>query len=646
MADETKKTNRLLLTGANGFLGSEIVRQCVKFSRSVRCVGRQTRPDLADYYQVDLSTDPIPDAIFSGIDAVIHAAGLAHQFGRSATNEDAFDRINAVAVQRTIEAAANNGVAHFVLISSSGVYGPSASFPAEDSPCKPEGLYAISKRAGEEAAIAIARKTGIRLTIARLTTLYGANDCGNLSRLIRAIDRKRFIQIGAGSNRKNLLHKVDAASACLKLADADAGAIEIYNVGIDPVTIRQVVDEIVSALPTQRVPKIPAFLATIAAATLSALCLGKGPAARIHDSIKKWLRSDEFDTVKFREAFSFKPQMSLSAGIKDQVEFYRKDSQGSLAMRRHSSLAKRIFDVLLSVLLLAVFSIPMIVIALLVRLTSAGPALYWSQRVGQNNKLFPMAKFRSMRTTAPEVATHLLGDSSNWITPLGKALRKTSLDELPQLLNILQGHMSFVGPRPALHNQNDLIELRTALDVHVLRPGITGLAQVSGRDELLICEKVEFDRQYLHKRSLLIDLRLIFKTALNVLLKRGVKQADEESALQSVTVKQGTDVCCFATPSVLSAVAVAMSGYPKVKVICWRASTQPDTQQIAFLGKGMNKICFVTRSNDTTSWTGANFEKQNTENRYNFFRLPELASSEVGIQLQLDLEQVRNHFRD
>lgn len=263
-----------------------------------------------------------------------------------------------------------------------------------------------------------------------------------------------------------------------------------------------------------------------------------------------------------------------------------------------ASLIKRIFDILLSLFFLIGFAVPMLIIALLVRLTSAGPALYWSQRVGQNNELFSMAKFRSMRTTAPEVATHLLGDSGSWITPLGKILRKTSLDELPQLLQILNGHMSFVGPRPALHNQQDLIELRTALDVHTLKPGITGLAQTSGRDELLICEKVEFDRQYLDNHSLLIDVQLIFKTAINVLLKRDVKQAGEEDALQSVTVRQGQQICCIAFPSTLSAVALAVKNRSDAKVVCWRNLAKLDSAEISTLADGANDVYFIARERD------------------------------------------------
>jgi O-antigen biosynthesis protein WbqP len=185
-------------------------------------------------------------------------------------------------------------------------------------------------------------------------------------------------------------------------------------------------------------------------------------------------------------------------------------------------MIKRFFDILLSLLLLACFSIPMLIVALLVKLTSKGPVLYWSDRVGRDNTIFKMPKFRSMRTDTPAVATHLLTDPDQFLTPIGKFLRKSSLDELPQLLSILNGDMSFVGPRPALFNQHDLVKLRTAQGVHWLTPGLTGWAQVNGRDELPIPVKVEFDAYYLRNRSFFLDVRILFMTFLKVLRSEGV----------------------------------------------------------------------------------------------------------------------------
>jgi O-antigen biosynthesis protein WbqP len=161
-------------------------------------------------------------------------------------------------------------------------------------------------------------------------------------------------------------------------------------------------------------------------------------------------------------------------------------------------------------------------LALAVRLESPGPALHWSRRVGRRNRIFAMPKFRTMRTGAPDVATHLLSDPDQWVTPLGRFLRRTSLDELPQLWSVLKGDMSLVGPRPALFNQDDLVALRTADGVDALRPGLTGWAQINGRDELPIPEKARLDREYLERMSLAFDLRILAVTAVSALSGRGV----------------------------------------------------------------------------------------------------------------------------
>ena len=182
----------------------------------------------------------------------------------------------------------------------------------------------------------------------------------------------------------------------------------------------------------------------------------------------------------------------------------------------------RLFDISVALLATLLLSLPLLVVALMVKLTSAGPALYWSDRVGRHNKIFRMPKFRSMRMGTPAVATHLLGDPVSHLTPVGSFLRKSSLDELPQLWSILKGDMSFVGPRPALFNQHDLIELRTRHGVHELLPGLTGWAQINGRDELPIAQKVALDVDYLQRRSLWFDCCIIGKTVLKVLRHDGV----------------------------------------------------------------------------------------------------------------------------
>lgn len=179
-------------------------------------------------------------------------------------------------------------------------------------------------------------------------------------------------------------------------------------------------------------------------------------------------------------------------------------------------------DIALALAALLILCVPMLIIALLIRLTSRGPALYWSDRVGSGNKIFRMPKFRSMRTDTPVVATHLLTQAEAYITPVGSFLRRSSLDELPQLWNIIKGDMSFVGPRPALYNQHDLIKMRTEAGVHILLPGLTGWAQINGRDELDLAQKVAFDTEYLERRSLLLDTKILWMTLLQAILRKGV----------------------------------------------------------------------------------------------------------------------------
>jgi O-antigen biosynthesis protein WbqP len=183
---------------------------------------------------------------------------------------------------------------------------------------------------------------------------------------------------------------------------------------------------------------------------------------------------------------------------------------------------KRVFDFSLAALMLLLMMMPMCIVAIAIKLTSKGPVLYWSQRVGKNNQLFSMPKLRSMRLDTPSVATHLLQNPDQFLTPMGSFLRKSSLDEVPQLWSILVGDMSFVGPRPALYNQQDLITLRTQHNVHTLVPGLTGWAQVNGRDELSIADKVQFDMHYLRYQSFAFDLRIISDTFMQVFKREGI----------------------------------------------------------------------------------------------------------------------------
>jgi len=183
---------------------------------------------------------------------------------------------------------------------------------------------------------------------------------------------------------------------------------------------------------------------------------------------------------------------------------------------------KRVFDILLTLLLLPFFLIPMVIVGILVKVTSKGPVLYWSDRVGKNNVIYSMPKFRSMRVDTPDVATHLLENPSSHLSSIGGFLRSSSLDELPQLFSIIKGDMSFVGPRPALYNQDDLIALRSESGVEKLLPGVTGWAQINGRDEVPIPEKVRLDVEYIHHQSLWFDIKILYITFLKVVKRTGI----------------------------------------------------------------------------------------------------------------------------
>lgn len=205
-------------------------------------------------------------------------------------------------------------------------------------------------------------------------------------------------------------------------------------------------------------------------------------------------------------------------------------------MEKGEAVLKRIFDFLMSLIAIIILSPVILIVALTVKFTSPGPMLFKQRRIGKDNIEFEIYKFRTMRIDTPNVPTHLLENPDQWITPVGKFLRKTSLDELPQLFNILKGEMSIVGPRPALYNQIDLRDMRTAVGVHKLTPGLTGWAQINGRDEIPLSLKVRLDKEYLERKSFLFDIKIIFMTVLSVIKSDGVQEGKAENNNEKVTV--------------------------------------------------------------------------------------------------------------
>ena len=522
----------LFVTGATGFLGSEIVRQSIVQGIPIHASGRShwswPKEDCLRFTPMDLASDEIPANLLSQCDQVLHVAGLAHQFGKSGEDRSHFERVNVHAATKLAEAAGEAGVNQFILISSVGVYGQGEGVRPEDSPCEPMGYYATSKYRGELAVREVCDRYAMPLVILRMATLYGEGDRGNVQRLIEGIDGGRIPFFGAGENRKSLVHVQDAAAACLKVVQGFHGKSEtkqrVFNVAGSPRIMRDVYREIRVGLgKSSRFLRIPMLLIRTPFQIIGALPRIGPLAQKVTGTLDKWARDDAYDGSKYELHFGSGPMMDLATGVHRQTRWYRLKHQ-SLAGK---ALVKRTFDLLLSTVLLVLFIIPMLAVAVLVKITSPGPIVYYSNRVGKDNQIFSMPKFRTMRIDTPQVATHLLGDSEKWLTPVGALLRKTSLDELPQLFSVLKGKMSFVGPRPALFNQNDLIDLRGEAGVSRLKPGITGWAQINGRDDLSLSEKVVFDQQYVLRRTLIHDMMIIFRTALQTVVGKGVRSAEQ-----------------------------------------------------------------------------------------------------------------------
>jgi nucleoside-diphosphate-sugar epimerase len=324
---EASSSHSVLITGATGFIGSAIVSQCQAAGLLIRTTGRAELPSnsLPNYRKADL-LDPAGIApLLKGVGSVVHSAGLAHQFDLQKSDSAQFLTVNVEGTANIVQAAGALGVRHFVLIGSVSVYG---SYPTDKcdelSPCHPNGPYAQSKYLAEQRAIKIAKKEGMSLTILRLATVYGEGDPGNIARLMRAIDRGRFVWVGDGSNRKSLLYRGDAARACLAVLQQPTSGINIYNVSAPPCAMRDVVEGLASALGW-RVPRlhVPASLALRLTEVAARLARGRGRLASLHATIQKWLADDAYDTNKFRQTFGFLTEMRLPEGLRREVAWYR-----------------------------------------------------------------------------------------------------------------------------------------------------------------------------------------------------------------------------------------------------------------------------------------------------------------------------------
>ena len=317
----------VLVTGANGFLGAAVVRELLGAGISVRATGIEATSLRADieYLRADITQSKQINPVLEGISTVIHVAGLAHIFSPDPNSVEKFRQINEIGTANVVSAASAAGVRHLILISSVSVYGPyTQGMYDENTPCNPVGPYALSKYNAELRAIEIARESGMALTILRLATLYGEGDPGNVGRLMRTLDRGRFLWIGDGSNRKSLLYKGDAARACMAVAERPASGINIYNVSAPACTMREIVDGIADALGKHPFPvRVPASLALLLSRHLSRIPNRR--MAGLHQTVKKWLAEDVYDTRRFEEAYGFQTKTSLEDGLKREVDWYRRN---------------------------------------------------------------------------------------------------------------------------------------------------------------------------------------------------------------------------------------------------------------------------------------------------------------------------------
>ncbi|GEM_PF-46159 len=509
---------KFAVTGATGFVGRHLVRKLQISGHSVTCLSRQSSAlpralQGVQHRQLDnyLNIDTLTRAL-AGVDVVVHLAARAHVLEKTAvSDEDAFKVANVESAVAVARAARTARARRFVLISSIGVNGDCTNgipFTENDEP-RPQELYAVSKWRAEQKIRSELADGPTDFVILRPTLVYGSECPGNFRLLLNLVYHLPLVPLGALHRPRSLIHVENLCDAIIKASVQPAVSRQTFVLS-DGLNFS--IAEVARTL-SHAFGKDPKCVIPIPEAILrSAACLiGKS------DSAHKLLAELAVDSSAFQKVAGWTPPIEPVLGLEETARWF-----ASREKDRSSEKMKRIFDLSLAIYSVALLALPIVVIFLLVRLSSPGPALYWSDRVGKNNRVFRMPKFRSMRVGTPALATHLLKDPDAYVTPIGFFLRKSSLDELPQLWSILVGDMSFVGPRPALFNQDDLIALRSQHGAHKLTPGLTGWAQVNGRDELPLLEKVKLDSEYLRRRSLWFDIRILWLTFVKVLRQEGV----------------------------------------------------------------------------------------------------------------------------
>jgi lipopolysaccharide/colanic/teichoic acid biosynthesis glycosyltransferase/nucleoside-diphosphate-sugar epimerase len=520
----------ILVTGADGFVGKVVCRRLLQAGYVPRAALRSANlwpslqaaiPEMKEWISIgDLSSTPDLDGAVEGVTGVIHLAARVHVMQDLSLDPlDEYRRVNLHGTELLARAAAGAGVRRMVFVSTAKVNGestPTGAFSEEDVP-SPQDPYSISKWEAEKALHSIAATTRLEIVIVRPPLVYGAGVRANFLRLMKLTGKGIPMPLPDTRNRRSLLGVQNLADFLVRCMEDPRAANQTFLVSDgEDLSTRELVEQLAIAFGR----KAHFLPAPVFAVRLAAKILRKEAA------VERLFGSLSLDSRKAQIMLDWTPPVTIAEGFADTVHAYLESSRLSPLLQKRPGLigscTKRVFDVICGAFLLVLFAVPMALIALAIKLTSKGPMLYWSNRVGQNNKKFFMPKFRSMRVNAPQVATHLLTDPDSHLTSIGGFLRRSSLDELPQLFSVLCGDLSLVGPRPALFNQDDLVALRTECGVHQLVPGITGWAQVNGRDDLPIPEKVRLDFEYLRRQSLLFDLHILGLTILKVARQDGV----------------------------------------------------------------------------------------------------------------------------
>ncbi|MBT3981911.1 MAG: NAD-dependent epimerase/dehydratase family protein [Bacteriovoracaceae bacterium] len=501
---------KVLITGASGFVGRRLCQYLQGLD--LELVGTSRKKIEIDGVKTEvvgeLSEETNWENALRGVDTVVHLAARVHIMDDSVENPKLeYLKANFLGTKKLVQDAIALGAKKFVFISTIKVNGEGkeSAYTEEDQP-ETQDPYGASKLEAENYLLSEEITSKIEVLILRPPLIYGPGVRANFQMLVKIISSGFFIPFNPEKNVRSMVY-IDNFCSIIKSAisyNGDFPQVFLASDGGNFSTsklIRSIGSSFGRKYPILPIPdSLMLFLLSIVGK--------KSVADRLYGSL--WI-----DNSKLKKVLNWSPEVGPEEAIKitSRSFFVSKGSPGFL---------KRFFDLALALIATMILLVPFLILCLIVRLTSKGPALYWSKRVGKNNTIFLMPKFRTMRLDTPVVATHLLTDSQSFLTPPGSYLRKMSLDEIPQLISIWKGDMSFVGPRPALYNQDDLVELRTQKGVHKLIPGLTGWAQINGRDEISIPEKVKYDEEYLYRRSMVTDVKIFILTFKKILLKEGI----------------------------------------------------------------------------------------------------------------------------